>query len=158
HRISTHRISTHRISTHRISTHRIAEALSTHRIGGDGLLVGDDLGALLGNTSLASLTLLRPGGWPALLLGTALQNALPQSTTFSQALHATPAIRELTDPTCDADPACNPVTLDEFQLDGSPLGDIPWIALLLQGVTWGDIAAPNGWCVDTAGRPIENCP
>jgi len=50
------------------------------------------------------------------------------------------------------------VTLDEFQLDGTPLGDIPWIALLLQGVTWGDIAAPNGWCVDTAGQPIDGCP
>jgi hypothetical protein len=158
HRISTHRISTHRISTHRISTHRIAEALSTHRIGGDGLLVGTDLGAVLGNASLASLTLLRDGGWAALLRGTDLERALPQNTTFSQALHASPAVRELTDPTCDADPACDPVTMDEFVLDGSPLGDIPWIALLLQGVTWGDIAAPDGWCVDTAGQPIEGCP
>ena len=158
HRISTHRISTHRISTHRISTHRIAAALSTHRIGGDGLLAGNDLGALLGNASLASLTLLRDGGWPALLRGTDLEQALPQNTTFAEALRASPAVRELTDPTCDADPSCDPVTLDEFSLDGSPLGDIPWIALLLQGVTWGDIAAPAGWCVDTAGQPIDGCP
>ena len=158
HRISTHRISTHRISTHRISTHRIAAALSTHRIGGDGLLAGNDLGALLGNASLASLTLLRDGGWPALLRGTDLEQALPQNTTFAEALRASPAVRELTDPTCDADPSCDPVTLDEFALDGSPLGDIPWIALLLQGVTWGDIAAPAGWCVDTAGQPIDGCP
>ena len=50
------------------------------------------------------------------------------------------------------------MTVDEFALDGSPLGDIPWIALLLQGVTWGDIAAPDGWCVDTAGQPIDGCP
>ena len=158
HRISTHRISTHRISTHRISTHRIAAALSTHRIGADGLLAGNDLGALLGNASLASLTLLRDGGWPALLRGTNLEQALPQNATFAEALRAAPAIRELTDSTCDADPTCDPVTMDEFALDGSPLGDIPWIALLLQGVTWGDIAAPAGWCVDTAGQPIDGCP
>ena len=158
HRISTHRISTHRISTHRISTHRIAAALSTHRIGGDGLLAGNDLGALLGNASLASLTLLRDGGWPALLRGTDLENGLPQNTTFAEALRASPAIRQLTDPTCDTDPSCDPVTMDEFALDGSPLGDIPWIALLLQGVTWGDIASPAGWCVDTAGQPIDGCP
>ena len=158
HRISTHRISTHRISTHRISTHRIAAALSTHRIGGDGLLAGNDLGALLGNASLASLTLLRDGGWPALLRGTDLEQGLPQNTTFAEALRASPAIRELTDPTCDTDPSCDPVTMDEFALDGSPLGDIPWIALLLQGVTWGDIASPAGMCVDTAGQPIDGCP
>ena len=48
--------------------------------------------------------------------------------------------------------------MDEFALDDSPLGDIPWIALLLQGVTWGDIASPAGWCVDTAGQPIDGCP
>ena len=50
------------------------------------------------------------------------------------------------------------MTVDEFSLYGSPLGDIPWLALLLQGVAWGDIAAPDGWCVDTAGQPIADCP
>ena len=103
--ISAHRIShrTHLRRTaspsHRISiapdlrrtaspTHRIAAALSTHRIGGDGLLAGNDLGALLGNASLASLTLLRdPAAGPRSCSGTDLEHALPQNTTFAQALH-----------------------------------------------------------------------
>ena len=118
--ISDHRIS-HRPDlrrtgspSHRISVaphlrrtaspiHRIATALSVHRIGGDGLLAGNDLGASLGNASLASLTLLRAGGWPALLQGTDLEHALPQSTTFAQALRA-PRRRSASSPTRPATP------------------------------------------------------
>ena len=84
---------------------------------------------------LSELPLLRPGGWPAVLIGTPFAATPLQNVSLGDAL-ALPAIRALA------------IDLSDLDLSRSRLGSLPAVAVALGNVTLGSLPLPgNGnWC------------
>ncbi len=165
-RIPAARIPAARIPAARIPAARIPAArIPAARI--PAARIGTSILARLLNAHLSDLPLVAPGGWPAFLAGTRdFTTSLPQTTTVADlatdyANSHDPGLAPLLDPTCGttAGPAgCTPLTLDQFLVDGTPLAQIQALAVLLNGITWNDVAPPTsaGWCADFASLPV-NC-
>jgi Tol biopolymer transport system component len=113
----------------------------------------------LQTVSLSSLPLLREGGWPAVLVGTSLENRALQNVSLGDVLALTPRPAALDGQGSDD------ITLGDMDFSRSPLGDVATIAYALgNGVTLAELSAASTntvldpdlqrWCVVTA----TNCP
>jgi Tol biopolymer transport system component len=121
---------------------------------GDTSLGLADLIAQLRTVPLASVPLLREGGWPALLAPTSLANRALQNVTLGDVFALTPRPAVLDGQGTDD------ITLAELDFSRSPLGDIVSVAYALgNGVTLSELsgAFTNGaldpdlrtWCTVT---------
>jgi Tol biopolymer transport system component len=131
---------------------------------GDTPLGDTDLGlggllAELRTVSLSSLPLLREGGWPAVLVGTGLDDRALQNVSLGDVLALSPR------PSVLDGQGSDDITLGELDFSRSPLGDVATIAYALgngltlaelTGVTANTALDPDlqGWCVQTT----TNCP
>ena len=110
-RHSTIRHSAIDYSTIRHSTIRHSDAEAVLRNAG----IADPLATI----ALSDLTLDRPGGWDALLLGTQWENTPRESITLADVM---PLVESAG------------VTLDQLDLSDTALGSVPYVSLLLGGV------------------------
>ena len=105
----------------------------------------DDLAATvpaLGSITLASIPLLRPGGWIAALTGTPLAGVPLQNVTLRD-YYALPASVNPETRTVNPIP---PIQLGELDLSRSPLGSLPASALVLANVKLSDMRSLDTWC------------
>ena len=145
-RHSTIRHSAIDYSTIRHSTIRHSDAEAALRSAG----IADPLETI----ALSDLTLDRPGGWDALLLGTQWENTPRESITLADVM---PLIESAG------------VTLDQLDLSDTSLGSVPYVSLLLGGVPMEKIplspALENGtdqqrlaaWCSAVRTGAVDPC-
>ena len=96
----------------------------------------------LGSITLASIPLLRTGGWIAALTGTPLAGVPLQNVTLRD-YYALPTSVNPETRTLDPIP---PIQLGELDLSRSPLGSLPASALVLANVKLSDMRSLDTWC------------
>jgi CSLREA domain-containing protein len=97
----------------------------------------------LGNITLDSIPLLRPGGWASALSGTPLAGAALQNVTLRD-YYALPA--DVNPETRTTPPPIPAITLADLDLSHSPLGSLPASALVLGNVKLAWLRSLDAWC------------
>jgi Tol biopolymer transport system component len=97
----------------------------------------------LGNITLASIPLLRTGGWPAALTGTPLATLPLQNVTLRD-YYALPT--NVNPETRTSPPPIAPITLADLDLSHSPLGSLPADAIVLANVKLSWLRDLDVWC------------
>ena len=106
----------------------------------------DDLAAsvpALGDITLASIPLLRTGGWIAALSGTPLAGAALQNVTLRDYYALDPSVNPETRTSPDP---IEPITLADLDLSHSPLGSLPGSAVVLANVELSWMRPLDVWC------------
>ncbi len=103
----------------------------------------------LGDTALATIPLLREGGWGALLAGTELAGTPLQSVTLRRVFGLSP----LPEPLRPGSP--NPLLFADIDFSNSPLGSLPAMTLALGQLPLSGIPEVD-WCALFSGPPL-NC-
>lgn len=102
----------------------------------------------LGDIALATIPLLRPGGWGALLAGTSLGAVPLQSVTLRQVFALVPLPEPLRPGGAGA------ITFDELDLAKSPLGSLPAMTIALGRLPLSSIPGVD-WCSLFSGPPLS---
>jgi len=98
----------------------------------------------LSSIQLSSIPITRPGGWDAILLGTALEGVPLQDVTLGELAALNPP------PAALSPSAVDPVTVGQVDLSATSLRSLSIAALVLGGTQLSSIAPPDApdWCAE----------